>query len=195
MTDVRHIGRAGVNARNSELYLASLTSLDEWPGTITEPAGPFVVFTALDATRFTDDQLVEFTGKLIAQGCVYSCSWGPDCSRVHDCFDTADLERVNWLADDSIVMSTWHEDESLDEALWFAVFAAYNDDAETDAVLAISQAEWATQIEERFADPEQLNEDVVSEDDRPQRPARIPWWFRYSWTRSVFVWWKVRRFQ
>jgi hypothetical protein len=63
-------------------------------------------------------------------------------------------------------MTTWHADESLAEALWFALFAACPTDRyiETCAsVLAIvaGPSEWADQIRQRFEDPRGLTADVA----------------------------------
>ena len=59
-------------------------------------------------------------------------------------------------------MTSWHDDEPLDEALWFAVFVAYNDPG-VESVVAITSQDYAEHVERRFADVEQLNRDVVGE--------------------------------
>ncbi len=51
---------------------------------------------------------------LLGSGGVYFCTWGNGCERVHDI-----IEVDPDPADDSVVMTTWHDDETLDEALWF----------------------------------------------------------------------------
>ncbi|MFZ5891951.1 MAG: DUF7684 family protein [Myxococcota bacterium] len=43
-------------------------------------------------------------------------------SSVHDVFDLVSIERSS---DAPVIMSTWHEKESLEEALWFALVSAY----------------------------------------------------------------------
>ncbi len=39
--------------------------------------------------------------------------------------------------DENFVMSRWHEDETLDEALWEAVFSAYTAEHDEVTVLAV----------------------------------------------------------
>ncbi len=59
-----------------------------------------------------------------------------------------------------------HEDESLDEALWFAVFVAYPE-SEVSNVLAITQPERADHVERRLSDTASLIRDVVEAYDQP----------------------------
>ncbi len=184
MTEVRLIGREEKTGRR--LYLARVASLEDWSATLSGPEAAYVVFTALDARQMTDELLGDFARKLLNQGCVYSCSWGPDCERVHDSFDTGDLERSNWSAEGPIVMTTWHEDESLDEALWFSVFATSNDDFEKiTGVLAISEGTWADEIESRLADCERWSAEALDSGEREMSlRARLSLRFRSrSWRR------------
>ena len=131
--------------------------MNDWPRRFDEPAGPFVLVTAFDAKRLTDIELHEFARRLLDQGCVYSCSWGEDAGRIETAFDLvateADLVREPYVND--VVITTSHEEESLDDALWFAVFTAYPPDVEVRTVLAISADKWAHEIESRLADCEQ----------------------------------------
>lgn len=161
MTDIRLIGKSPAPGR--QLYVARLSKLDDWPARFDEPVRPFVVFTALDAKRLTDVELREFARMLLDQGCVYTCTWGKDAGRVENAFDLvatdAGLAGRPYVED--VVMTTSHEDESLDDALWFAVFAAYPPDVEAQAVLVISEDKWAGEIESRLADSERWSARVV----------------------------------
>ncbi len=64
--------------------------------------------------------------------------------------------------DDHIVLTTWHDDEPLDEALWYAVFNTYLPMHDTTDVLAVAAPQYASHVEHRFADSAQLNDDVVN---------------------------------
>ena len=60
---------------------------------------------------------------------VYLSAWGPECERVHDCFDIPYL-KGNWTGNpedtcDTTIMTTWHSDEPLSEALWFFANSAF----------------------------------------------------------------------
>ena len=161
MTDIRLIGES----LGRQLYVARLSNLDDWPTQFDEPVRPFVVFTALDAKGLTDVELREFARMLLDQGCVYTCSWGTDAKRVETAVDLVAMEAA--LAGqpyvEDVVMTTSHEDESLDEALWFAVFVAYPSDFEAQAVLVISEDKWAGEIESRLADSERWSARVEAE--------------------------------
>lgn len=124
--------------------------------------GRFIAFLAADAEDVEPAVLAGFARKLLQAGCVYFCAWGADCERVHDVFDEGcfDVEPV--------IMTTWHSNESLDEALWFFLKGAVPDDQycePTLSALAISvgRPEWDEQIRRRLADIPSLDRDVVGD--------------------------------
>jgi hypothetical protein len=59
---------------------------------------------------------------LVSSGCRYMLAWGKDCSSWDDAVDEANLERFDYgdIADEETVMTTWHEDDDLEEVFWFA---------------------------------------------------------------------------
>jgi hypothetical protein len=96
-------------------------------------------------------------GKALASGCVYLCAWGPGCERVHDSFDLKIVERdIGGDVPNALgVMTTWHEKETLDEAIDFLTGAAWPDDVfvstcRSSLVAVVGDTEWATAIEHRF---------------------------------------------
>ena len=64
-------------------------------------------------------------------------------------------------------MTTWHEDDTLDEALWYAVFNTYIDEHDLSSVLAVVAPPYAEQVERRLADSVGLNRDVVGNEPEP----------------------------
>lgn len=147
------VGVEPVNER--ALYVTEIPELGEWPEAIDEPKPHFAAFVAADATGLSDEELREFAHRLLGQGAVYVSAWGPGCERVHDAVDG---ER-----DDSkpVVMTTWHADDTLDEALWFALFASFPDEAyveSCDALLAIVVRDpgWAAHVRGRIGNPDSL---------------------------------------
>ena len=106
-----------------ELFVASVPSFDDWrrlaadpvwATTVEEPGHGFAFLVACDATTLSAELIEEFASYCIGRGLFWVSTWGADCGRVHDIFD-----RVGIAQDDQpgIVMSTWHDDEPLDEAL------------------------------------------------------------------------------
>jgi hypothetical protein len=181
----------GESMDGRSLYLSTIGALDEWRPAIEEPEPYFILFLALDASELADEVVTTFAEKLAAQGVGYVCAWGPECSHVHDLFDYAlyvDNEDLRREADenDTTIMTSWHADEDLDEALYFAVFNAYPDDYYShgsNALLAVvvGSPEWSSHVRRRLLDTEVLSEDVL---------ARMPPPFKFQGLRS---WWLRRR--
>jgi hypothetical protein len=55
---------------------------------------------------------------LVASGCKYMMAWGKDCSLWDDAVDWACITGKLSLQDHAV--TTWHEDESLEEVFYFA---------------------------------------------------------------------------
>jgi hypothetical protein len=49
-------------------------------------------------------------------------AWGRECESWHDSVDEANLERFDYedFPEEELVMTTWHEDEDLEEVFWFS---------------------------------------------------------------------------
>ena len=124
VTQVHHIARSETFER--ELFSLALPDFASMPDSIALPTHHFIAFLAVDAVGVDSAVLAEFSRRLLRCGCVSFCAWGLDCERVHDVFDGEcfDLEPV--------IMTTWHTEDSLDEALWFFVSSAFPDDGYCD---------------------------------------------------------------
>jgi hypothetical protein len=67
----------------------------------------------------------EFVLAALQQGMVYCCVWGPGCEGFHDIIDDIVVEdglserRVVGATPNDVIMTTWHANESLEEALEF----------------------------------------------------------------------------
>ena len=92
---------------------------------------PFKAVVVLNAS-YTSDWQDEVSKWLVTSGCLYMMAWGPACTTWDDSVDWA--VRVIYPGDETpdekFVMTTWHDDESLEEVFWFAQFNGsfnYND--------------------------------------------------------------------
>ncbi len=67
------------------------------------------------------------------------CAWGLDCTLWDDSVDYANLEQFSYgeIPEDRFVMTTWHDNEPLEEAIWFAKHSARHDAADLDTALII----------------------------------------------------------
>ena len=155
-------------AHERAMYILEVPQLEDYPEEIESPGPHFVAFVAADATAAPEEVLAEFARSLLRQGASYVCAWGPGCERLHDAVD-AERDRVH--GPDSGVKTSWHADDSLDQALWFALVAAWPDERylqTTDALLAVVVAEpkWAAQVRGRLGNPQALIDTVLA--DRPE---------------------------
>lgn len=152
--------------RTPPLLLAYVPRVDDWPERLEELRGPFVLFLALDSTDVDDEPIGRLARKLLAQGVAYVCAWGPGCERVHDAFDAELAAQGLVEEEDALVTTTWHADDTLDEALWFALFAAWPRDEllETGGsvlALVVGREDWAEHVRRRLSDPGGLHSDVA----------------------------------
>ena len=160
MSQVQHIAFSQVSER--ELLSLALLDFASLPAPLSLPAGRFIAFLAADASSVDRLLLAEFSQRLLRAGCVYFCAWGLDCERVHDVFDGECFDA------EPVIMTTWHVEDSLDEALWFSVFNAFPDEGywdTTHSLLAISvgRPDWDEHIRTKLADLDALSQATVAE--------------------------------
>lgn len=86
---------------------------------------------------------------LVKGGCLYVVAWGVECEDWHDTVDWTVLEAFDFgdIPDDKFVMTTWHEDEPLSEALWFAGHCASHPNIELEQTVIFHIAEKANRAE------------------------------------------------
>jgi hypothetical protein len=131
----------------------SLFELSNWTWDSSGvPPHPFTLLVAADASA-DDTQAVEtFATAAITSGCRYVCTWGLGCDRVHDLFDKASIETSQF------VMSTWHDQEALYEALYYSLVLAVPEDssaAEAAVVLAVA-GRWLPEVRRLVANQDEL---------------------------------------
>ncbi|MFL5914873.1 MAG: hypothetical protein ACJ752_04450 [Gaiellaceae bacterium] len=130
-----------------------LLQLAEWAWEEPTRAGQFTLLVA--ATALVDDAPLvrRFAADAVASGCAYVCTWGQGCEHVHHLFDEASIGA------DRFVMSTSHADESLAEALYFALVDALpeevSDSTASAAILAVEQP-WIPEVRRLVSDQEEL---------------------------------------
>ena len=73
-------------------------------------------------TSFMED----LAAAIEASGCLYFMAWGEACARWDDEVDVANLAAHGFedVPSDKFIMTTWHGDEPLSEAMWFAQHCA-----------------------------------------------------------------------
>lgn len=82
-------------------------------------------------------------------------AWGQNCHSWDTSVDLANIDQFGGkeIPDESFVMTTWHEDESLDEVFWFAKHAAHHDTQELKnvAILHLSSVNKLKQFESEYS--------------------------------------------
>jgi hypothetical protein len=124
---------------------------------------PFILFIAAHASSGDEAKIRRFAAAAIESGCGYICAWGDGCELVHDLFDEVAI------AVDRFVMSTWHTDESLADALYFSLTNTLLDEdefpnaAEAAVVLAVEEP-WIEDVRRLAADQDELARLWLSEE-------------------------------
>ena len=81
---------------------------------------------------------------LVASGCLYALAWGADCSAWDDALDWANIDAFDTkpILPECFVMTTWHEDETIEEVFWSAAHCAEHPTValQSDLILDISSA-------------------------------------------------------
>ena len=85
----------------------------------------FACLVACDFEAQAPAHVMSFARHLIDAGAVYVCAWGPGCIQLDDTVDYASVEKDLEDGQESpVIMTTWHDLESLDEALCFFMLSA-----------------------------------------------------------------------
>lgn len=151
-----------------QIFVLPLESLDALPSNLRLPTAHFVLFLACDSSILTTDAIYNFASRIIELGAVSVCVWGKDCERAHDIFDEFLVMReIKAAKHFPHIMTTWHADESLDEALWFALNSAFADDKHFDAcgstlIVPVANDDWEKHLQKRLANLRQFNEELVN---------------------------------
>lgn len=124
-------------------------------------AGPFKAVLVLEQAVADDwqDQISEW---LVRSGCLYMMAWGVKCSSWDESVDWANhsVTGLNDVPDDQFVMTTWHDDEPLTEAFWYAGFTAHHPTVSLEhvAVIDIGPKNREAEMREAYAAAQTLVE-------------------------------------
>jgi hypothetical protein len=151
---MRRVGEATDEDGRQVIYTAHLTSLDAWHDFASDPTWQaidegFALFLASDASVVSPDVLVAFGEWSIGQGMFWLSTWGPDCERVHDIVDEVDVGEGAGT-ERPVVMTTWHANDPLDEAL-FLFWWAFPDEGKPGGpyrvVVVADNEEWYAAVQ------------------------------------------------
>ncbi len=136
-------------------YTIVATDTLTWPESLKVPSPRFRLLVAADTADASVAQISRFAETALSKGMVYFCAWGVGCERFHDIVDELVVEdavlgkaRFEPPTSKDVVMTTWHDGESLEEALDFLATSAmpsegYAHDSSHRVVICIGHPEWA----------------------------------------------------
>jgi hypothetical protein len=149
------------------IYLLNVPKFDDLVNAFETNGEYFGLFVVSDSSRVSIDSISDVAESALRSGLVYLCAWGPDCERVHDIFDEVIVGENPNETEKSVIMTSWHAKDSLDEALWFFLHTAfpaddYIDETKVEIVAVVGNEEWADQIRKRLLDQAAFNEEILN---------------------------------
>jgi len=90
-------------------------------------------------TSITPDQRADISQWLVATGCLYMMAWGLDCASWAHSVQLANRKAFDQpeIPDQSLVITTWHEDVPLKDVFWFAKHTASHPCSQLDNLLLL----------------------------------------------------------
>lgn len=162
------------DAVNRDLYSMFIPTFADFPKTLDLPSKYFVLLFACDARLIDGETLLSWAHSLMDNGLVYHCAWGEKSEDVEEAVDWACVERgideIGKYGDfDQFVMTTSHQDDSLDEFLWYGLNCAlpddqYADECKSNLIVVVENEDWKKQILFRLSDIEGFNEMMLKEE-------------------------------
>lgn len=148
------------------IYFSHAKRLSELD-TFVYPSEFFTLLLCADFENETVDSLSSLTNTLIDKGNVYFCAWGSGCEWAHDIYDEILVERELKAEKEFHVMTTWHDDEPLEEALWFMLFNATAEDKQWDncssVIVTVGNEQWGQEVEDCISDIWAFNERMTKD--------------------------------
>jgi len=119
------------------------------------PSKKFILLLACDKRKFHDEAILSLGRAALKAGAVYVCAWGRGCERVHDLVDRAREEISPNPNQRTIIMTTFHKNERLEEAIWFARYVdwpadSYETTCNTVLFLSILNKKWYERVNVRI---------------------------------------------
>jgi hypothetical protein len=116
----------GVDGHGRRVFLLELESLRDFPSALDIDSPRYVLMLAGNSRTLLGSRR-HLARRALESGCVYACVWGPGCEAMHDTFDhVAVADGFDPVPDDgeSVIMTTWHDNEPVEDAAFFALWSA-----------------------------------------------------------------------
>lgn len=129
------------------------------------PEQNYICLLIWDAHKNSDQEIYKVGESILLSGAKYVCSWGSGCERVHVLIDLVsvdnEINNPNDRNSDAVIMTTSHEDESLEEALYFFLACTWPDEEYIEAnkagiVICVGNSVYPQVIRKALQDPEEF---------------------------------------
>lgn len=151
----------GSNEMAKNRSSVTLSESLQWPAALKIPSKRFRLFVAADVRDIEVQVLADFGAMALKNGMVYFCAWGPDCERFHDIVDeliVADDLGQHLFAGPSPhdkVMTSWHVNETLPEAVeffknWARPDGGFRPGSNYWVAICLQNQEWEATISEQL---------------------------------------------
>ncbi len=109
------------SSRGSEIWLHEMARPYQLPNPFNN--SEYVCILFVNDIEVLPDEQKSISSTLIKTGCKYAVCAGHECSSWDDSIEIASMERYpNFeVPDDQHIMATWHENESVDDIVWFGL--------------------------------------------------------------------------
>ena len=127
--------RVGPNGRGSgDHFIMDAQGPSQVPARIVLPGKRFIALVIWDCEAESTDEIKALGESLVASGLSYACCYGKGAGRMEGAVDTAAVDRLldRSSREHQHISTTSHEDESLDDALWFFLHSAWSPDSHSD---------------------------------------------------------------
>ncbi len=129
---------------DSPLYACHLSKASDGLPELSFDTPYFLCLIGGDFTKVPTVDLVHLISELLARGACYFVCWGTGCESFHDLIDDFLIGDDRYSSEDTVIMTTWHPDDSVEEALFYLLCAAwpsqgYADQASAKLALLINE--------------------------------------------------------
>ena len=143
------------------VYTQHLATFDEL-NDLSFPSAHTILLIAANYGAVSSKEIADTAAILIEKGNAYLCAWGENCEKPEPIWDTAAARSKSKKEHKFHTVVTSHEEETLEEAVWFALNCAFVDEhikkSCSVVLISIDQPEWQNTIDNIREDPAGFNE-------------------------------------
>jgi len=168
--NIPQLERIGTETESGrEFIFLALDDVTDFPQRIQLPSKYSTVLLVGDFANIHSESFKSMVHTLLGVGGVYFCCWGADCEKAHDWVDEEYLREGFDDRSGSVVMTTWHAEESFREFMWFGLYTAvpheeFLEDWNTVLAVCIGESELAKEVRSVFCNTERFYNEFLDEE-------------------------------